>query len=70
MGIKFNPKNETFMEYQYKMANIRAHGVKTKLEILGKEFEIEHDYEHLHDAIVDLQLNLKVWNKLKTLIEL
>jgi DNA polymerase III epsilon subunit-like protein len=70
MGIKFNPKNETFMEYQYKMANIYAHGVKTRLEILGKEFGIEHDYEHLHDAIVDLQLNLKVWNKLKTQIEL
>jgi len=36
---------------------------------LGKENGIEHDYESLHDAINDLDLNLKVWNKLKWQIE-
>jgi hypothetical protein len=39
------------------------------LTALGKENGIEHDYEKLHDAINDLDLNLKVWNKLKWQIE-
>jgi hypothetical protein len=37
---------------------------------LGKEFSIEHEYDRLHDAIIDLKLNLKVWNKLKYMIDL
>lgn len=70
MGIPFRPQEGTYMEYQYRMANIIAHGVKTRLAILGKEYNIEHDYERLHDAIVDLELNLKVWNKLKHQLDL
>jgi DNA polymerase III epsilon subunit-like protein len=44
--------------------------VKSSLTFLGKENNIEHDYEKLHDAINDLDLNLKVWNKLKWQIEI
>lgn len=62
--------NESLIEYQYKMTHTRRKGVKTNLTFLGKEFEIKHDYEKLHDALVDLDLNLKVWNKLKWQIEL
>jgi hypothetical protein len=70
MGIPYKPKDGEFLEYQYRMANIIAHGIKTRLAILGKEYNIPHDYENLHDAIVDLELNLKVWNKLKFQIEI
>ncbi len=70
MQINYNPQKDDFLEYQYRMANIVAHGIKTRLELLGKEFGIEHDYERLHDAIVDLELNLKVWNRLKYQIEI
>jgi DNA polymerase III epsilon subunit-like protein len=70
MGIPYNAKQEPFIEYQYKMANSFARGIKTRLELLGKEFGIEHNYDLLHDAIVDLELNLKVWNKLKFQIEI
>jgi hypothetical protein len=70
LNIPFNASKETFLEYQYKMANSFVRGIKTRLELLGKEFGIEHDYERLHDAIVDLQLNLKVWNRLKYQIEI
>jgi len=45
-------------------------GVKTNLTAMGKHYNIEHDYSKLHNALVDLQLNLKVWNKLKWEIEL
>ena len=34
-----------------------------------REFDIEHDYGKLHNALVDLELNLKVWNKLKWNVE-
>jgi len=72
-GIKFGElptKDENITEYQYRMCNVFRKGVKTSLSALGKEFSISHDYERLHDALVDLELNLKVWNKLKFMIDL
>lgn len=70
MNIPYKPKDGSFLEYQYRMLNIYAKGVKTSLKVLGPEYGIEHDYAHLHDAIVDLELNLKVWNRLKYQIEI
>tara|TARA_Y100000593_G_C4266022_1_gene314809 strand:- start:3 stop:641 length:639 start_codon:yes stop_codon:yes gene_type:complete len=72
-GIKFGThyKNtEDLLQYQYKMYHERRKGIRTNLTAMGKEYEIDHDYSKLHDAIVDLELNLKVWNKLKWQIEL
>jgi hypothetical protein len=37
---------------------------------MGKYYNIKHDYDKLHNALVDLELNLKVWNKLKWEIDL
>jgi len=72
-GVKMNmPYKEdegSLLEYQYRMANTRKKGVRTNLTALGKGYEIDHNYDKLHDAIVDLELNLKVWNKLKWQIE-
>ena len=58
------------MEYQYKMINYIRKGMKTSLSALGKENEIEHDYANLHDALVDMELNIKVWNYLKWKVEI
>jgi len=52
---------QNLLEYQYPIFHYRQKGLKTRLEILGRELSIEHDYEHLHDALVDLELNVKVW---------
>lgn len=72
-GIKlnrpFNPADDVWLEYQYRMANDRTKGIKTNLTALGKENNITHDYDNLHNALVDLELNLKVWNKLKYHLE-
>ena len=68
-GIFYKPQ-EDFLEYQYKIMHTRKKGCRTSLSFLGKEFKIEHDYSRLHDALVDLELNLKVWNQLKYQIEL
>ena len=71
-GIKYNmpyKPNENLLEYQYKIYHTRRIDVKSSLSFLGKENGIEHDYDKLHDALNDLDLNLKVWNKLKWQIE-
>lgn len=71
-GIKYNmpyKPNENLLEYQYKIYHTRRKDVKSSLSFLGKENGIEHDYDRLHDALNDLDLNLKVWNKLKWQIE-
>lgn len=72
-GIKFPVEKlpeEGLMDYQYKLLHTRRKGVKTNQTALGKEYKIEHDYDRLHDAIVDLELNLKIWNKLKYQIDI
>lgn len=68
-GMEYAPY-DYFLEYQYKMVNKRIKGVRTSLTALGKEYELEHDYDKLHNALVDLELNLKLWNKLKWQIDL
>lgn len=72
-GIKMSlpfKEGDSLIEYQYRANNKRQKGIKTNLTALGKEFSIEHDYDNLHDALVDLELNLKIWNKLKYMIEI
>ena len=72
-GSKYNityKKDENLLEYQYKIYHTKRKDVKSSLTFLGKENNIEHDYEKLHDAINDLDLNLKLWNKLKWQIEI
>lgn len=70
LGIPFNKEKDNLIEYQYRMSNRVVKGVKTNLTAVGKEYNIEHDYENLHNAIVDLELNLKVWNKVKYQIDI
>lgn len=70
MGLNYKKCDGSFLEYQYRMANIVVKGIKTSLKTLGPEYGIAHDYDKLHDAIVDLELNLKVWNRLKYQIEI
>ena len=71
-GIKSgepHPSHENFTEYQYRIMNKVMRGIKTNLAALGKEYNIDHDYDKLHNALVDLELNVKVWNKLKWQVE-
>ena len=63
-------KKDNFIEYQYRTVAKRVRGVKTNLTAMGKYYNIKHDYNKLHNALVDLELNLKVWNKLKWEIDL
>lgn len=70
MNILFNPRQDTFLEYQYRMANIVAKGVKTKLSVLAKEYNIPVDESKLHDAIYDLTVNKAVFEKMIQQVEI
>jgi DNA polymerase III epsilon subunit-like protein len=70
LGIPFKPGTDSLLQYQLKLYHKIAKGVKTRLIILGKEYEIEHDYDNLHNSLCDLRLNVKVWNKMKHHIEI
>ena len=68
-GDAYKPK-DYLLEYQYRMIHFKKRGMKTNLAQLGKDYSIDHNYDNLHDALVDLGLNLKVWNKLKWQVEI
>ncbi|MBT89444.1 MAG: hypothetical protein CMN79_03015 [Spirochaetales bacterium] len=69
LGLPYS-SDEDLLAYQYKIYHTRKKGLKASLTALGKENKIEHDYQRLHDALVDLELNLKIWNILKWQIEI
>lgn len=73
-GIKLNDpydsKKSSLLEYQYRMIHTIAKGVKTNTLTLGTEYGIQHDYANLHNALVDLQLLIKIWNHMKFLVEI
>ncbi len=70
LEIPYKKEECSFIEYQYKMCHTFKKGIRANLAALGKENDIEHNYDKLHDALVDLELNIKVWDKLKWRIEI
>lgn len=70
MGIPYSSKQGDFIDYQYRMSNTFVRGIKTSLITLAKEYGIEVDENKLHDALYDLEINKKVWDKMKYQIEL
>jgi DNA polymerase III epsilon subunit-like protein len=65
----YKSQESTILDFQMKMLSVRKRGLKTGLGALGKSNGIEHNYAKLHDALVDLELNVKVWDKLKYQID-
>ena len=64
------PEGKSLVEFQHKMYYRRAKGIRTNQTALGKEFKIDFDYENLHDALKDLELNMLIWNQLKWRIDI
>tara|TARA_R110002020_G_scaffold255944_2_gene469612 strand:- start:813 stop:1478 length:666 start_codon:yes stop_codon:yes gene_type:complete len=71
IALEYNyKKNECgLLDFQMKMINIRKKGLRTSLGALGKSYEISHNPDKLHNALVDLELNIKIWDKLKYQID-
>ena len=57
------------LDFQMKMINIRKKGLRTSLGALGKAHNLKHEESKLHDALADLELNIKLWDKLKYQID-
>lgn len=56
---------EAFLAWQYRCDAYIESGLKTRLETMGKEEKIEHDYTTLHEATSDIVLMMKVfWKRL------
>ena len=66
---KYKSNECSLLDFQMKMISIRKKGIRTSLGAVGKANDIDHDYANLHDALVDLELNVKVWDKLKFQID-
>lgn len=73
-GIKtsnsYDPKKESLPEYMYKLYHTKIKNVRTNLTTAGKDLDINHDYDSLHNALSDLELNFKVWNKIKYMVNI
>ena len=73
-GIKtsniYDPKKESLAEYMYKLYHTKFKNVRTNLTAAGKDLDINHDYDSLHNALSDLELNFKVWNKIKFMVNI
>jgi len=73
-GIKtsnaFDSKKESLPEYMYKLYHTKVKNVKTNLTAAGKDLDIDHDYNSLHNALSALELNFKVWNKIKYMVNI
>lgn len=68
MGLKTVDGNRTL--WQYKLNNYIKRGMKTRQEIMLKEFDIEFEKDKLHDAIYDGEMTLKLFHKLIWNIEI
>lgn len=69
LNIPYNPA-DNFLEYQYKMINIRQKGLKSNLKLTAEENGITFDENMLHDALYDLKVNKEVWDKLKFRVDI
>ena len=69
IDYSYKEKECEMLDFQIKMINFRKKGIKTNLAALGRSYGIDHEYDNLHNALVDLELNIKVWDKLKYQID-
>ena len=52
------------IDWQYKLTSFRKRGVRTSLGAMCKHFDIEYDKDKAHDALYDIGVNCKLYNKL------
>lgn len=70
LNIPYTGKQGTFIDYQYRMSNTIAKGVKTGLKALCNEFGLSYEENLAHDGVYDCYRNREVWDKLKYQIEI
>lgn len=63
LGIKSIKRNE-WLQSMFKYGSYKEKGMRTNLTSLGKEFNIEYDYDNLHSAFNDVVLTREVFKQL------
>jgi len=69
IGIKSIKRNE-WLQSMFKYGSYKQKGMKTNLTALGKEFNIDVDYNMLHDACRDVELNYLIFKQLMYKIDI
>lgn len=62
LNIEFNEDN--ILLWQMKLQKIRKKGIKTNLKSLCQKYDIKFDESKLHDALYDIEQNLKVFQSM------
>ena len=57
-------KNESLINWQYKLNEYRKRGLKTNQKQLLKDYDIKFDENKLHNARYDIEMTFKIFNKL------
>lgn len=66
-AIKCNiskPKNDTMIQWMFRLSEFHKRGVKTSMKALLKEYDIEFEEEKLHSSIYDILMNYSLFCKL------
>ena len=68
-GVKqIKPEERKMMMFRF--GNYVEKGLKTNLTALGKELQIEANYDNLHEVCADVILTAKIFDKLRWQIEI
>ncbi len=70
LGIKPEIERKDWKTWMFRMSSFYRKGMKTNLTAMGKSFNIDADYNNLHQASLDVDLNFKVWNKMKYMVHI
>lgn len=69
LGI-VKPKEDTMLQWQYRLANFYKRGVKTNLSQMLRDNNIDFDPKLMHNSLVDIRANFNLWNSLIYQVEI
>lgn len=61
--VKYEKDQIDFISWQYKFIEFRKRGLKTNLQQLCKDYNIDFDPKKLHEALYDVERNFEVFQK-------
>lgn len=56
-------QKDNLINWQYRLLNYRERGLRTSQASLLKKYNIDHDHKRLHDAMYDIEMNFKIFQK-------
>lgn len=63
LDVKYNQEEYDFISWQYRFTQHRKRGLKTNLQQLCKDYNIDFDPKKLHEALYDVERNFEVFQK-------